>query len=75
MAIPAYQAFLWLQIGVWTPLPISSALQFIGWRVPTTDWVGLQKILTWVFDLPLAVIPALLAFGSFSAWKESLGGL
>jgi hypothetical protein len=73
LAFPAYQAVLWLQSGIWTPLPIASAVHYVGWSVPTTDWVGVQKILTWLFDFPIFVIPAFLAFGCFSAWKESGG--
>jgi hypothetical protein len=60
-AIPAFQAFLWLKAGVWTPLPISSV-----WPAPMTDWVGFQKILSWIFDLPLFVFPAAVAFACFS---------
>lgn len=71
LAFPAYQALLWLQSGVWVPLPLSTAMQWIGWRVPTTDWVGAQKILAWFFDLPVLVFPALAALGSFSAWRDS----
>lgn len=69
---PAYQAVLWLQSGHWIPLPISDGMQLVGWRVPSTDWVGLQKIITWFFDLPLWGIPAFMAFGCFSAWRETL---
>jgi hypothetical protein len=71
LAFPAYQAFVWLQEGVWHPLPISSAMHLIGWRVPQTDWIGVQKVINWVCDLPVLVIPAFMAFGAFSAWKES----
>jgi hypothetical protein len=72
LAFPAYQALVWLQEGVWHPLPISWALHFMSWRVPQTDWVGLQKIIYWVLDLPILVVPAFMAFGCFAAWKDSL---
>ena len=71
LCFPAYQAFLWLQSGHWTPLPISYGFHFVGWHVPTTDWAGAQKIIDWLFDLPLWSIPAFMAFGCFSAWKET----
>ncbi|MGY2987754.1 hypothetical protein [Bradyrhizobium sp. USDA 4508] len=70
LSLPAYQSFLWLQTGAWTPLPISQGMQFLGWRLPSTDWIGLQKILAWLLDLPLWTIPAFLAFGAFGAWKD-----
>ncbi|MBR1204475.1 MULTISPECIES: hypothetical protein [unclassified Bradyrhizobium] len=69
--VPAYQAVLWLQTGHWTPLPISYGIQFLGWHVPSTTWVGAQKIIDWLFDLPLWSIPGFMAFGCFSAWKET----
>lgn len=70
--IPARQALIWLQSGHWWPLPISYAIKFLGWHVPVTEWVGAQKIINWLFDLPLWSIPAFLAFGCFSAWKETI---
>ena len=70
-AIPACQALVWLKTGVWPPLPISSALHYIGWAVPATEWVGLQKLIDWIFYLPVFLIPAFLAFGALSTWKDS----
>jgi hypothetical protein len=35
------------------------------------EWVGVQKF-TWLFDLPMWSVPAFLAFGAFSAWKETI---
>ncbi|MGJ4954949.1 hypothetical protein ACQR1H_04860 [Bradyrhizobium sp. HKCCYLRH2015] len=71
LCVPAYQALLWLQSGYWTALPISYGVHFLGWRVPLTSWAGAQKIIDWLFDLPLWSIPAFMAFGCFSAWKET----
>ena len=70
-AIPIYQAILWLQLGIWHPMPISLALVYFGLQPPTTEWIGLQKILNWFFDLPVLVVPAFLAFGCISAWRDS----
>lgn len=72
LCFPTYQAVLWLQAGHWTPLPISYGIQFLGWHVPVTDWAGPQKIINWLFELPLWSIPAFMAFGCFSAWKETI---
>jgi hypothetical protein len=71
LLFPTYQSFMWLQSGAWVPLPIAPGIQLLGWKVPSTDWVGLQKIISWLFDLPLWTIPAFLAFGAFSEWKET----
>jgi hypothetical protein len=74
LCIPAYQALLWLQSGYWTPVSIIAGCRYmswLGWHVPKTDWVGLQKVIDWLLDLPLWSIPAFLAFGCFSAWKET----
>jgi hypothetical protein len=71
LCFPAYQALLWLQSGHWSPFSISNAIQIIGWRVPSTDWAGVQKIINWTFDSPVWSIPAFMAFGAFSAWKET----
>ena len=49
----------------------ASGIQFLGWKIPSTDWVGLQKFISWLFDLPFWTIPAFLAFGAFSEWKET----
>jgi hypothetical protein len=70
LSLPAYQAFMWLQTGVWKPLPISRLVQEVGWKVPSTDWVGLQKIITWSFDLPLMLIPAFVALMFFLDARE-----
>jgi hypothetical protein len=67
LAFPGYQALLWLKSGVWTPLPIS-----LIWHPRPVDWVGAQRIIAWIFDLPMWSIPAFLAFGSFSAWRETV---
>ncbi|WP_024521115.1 hypothetical protein [Bradyrhizobium sp. Tv2a-2] len=72
LCFPAYQALIWLQSGNWWPLPISHGIEFLGWHVPVTQWVGAQKIIDWLFDLPLWSIPAFMAFGCFSAWKETV---
>lgn len=72
LCIPANQSLLWLQMGYWTPLPIANGIQFLRWHVPSTDWTGPQKIIAWLFNLPLWSMPAFMAFGCFSAWKETV---
>jgi hypothetical protein len=70
LAFPAYQALLWLKDGVWHPLPISWATR----HVPQTDWVGLQKIIDWTLDLPVSVLPMLVALLCFVvAYSKAVG--
>lgn len=65
--IPAFQGVLWLKTGNWSPFSIGNV---IG-HFPPTDWVGIDRILAWLAEAPIWVIPAFLAFGCFSAWKDS----
>lgn len=66
-----YQGLGWLQYGYWTPMPISSAVAYLGWRYPHVEWVGVQRIIDWLMDLPLWVVPGFLAFGAHSEWERS----
>jgi hypothetical protein len=56
VAIVGLQTYHWLETGEWYPVPLSLGLDFVGLRVPTTDWIGLQIIVDWVLDLPLALV-------------------
>jgi hypothetical protein len=67
IAVPAFQGVMWLKTGIWSPLSIGNT---IG-HFPPTDWVGIDKILAWLVEAPIWSIPAFLAFGSFSAWRET----
>lgn len=51
-----YQLYLWLKLGEWVPLPISTVFTWVGidYSLLTSDqWLGLQKIIVWVLDLPM----------------------
>lgn len=67
IAVPAYQTYVWLKAGIWHPKPMS----ILFGQLASTGWVGVDKILAWLIDLPLWTIPAFMAFGAFSAWKET----
>jgi hypothetical protein len=54
-AILAWQGYSWLRTGVWTALPISKTFTYFEWSLPSTNWVGLQKIIDWVFDIPTSM--------------------
>ncbi len=62
----AYQAFLWLREGQWTPIPVSSILEIINIDYYSTvdiSWTGTQKIVVWLLDLPLSL--GIFVFSSF----------
>lgn len=63
LSIPAIQALAWLKTGEWYALPLSKALAYYGWPPPQFDWVGVQKIATYVLDLPSALWVFLSAIG------------
>lgn len=54
----AYQAYLWLKEGQWTPIPISSILEKFNidyYSIINMSWAGAQKIVVWLLDLPLTL--------------------
>lgn len=60
-----YQAFHWLKEGQWTPIPISSVLGKLNidyYSLINIPWVGAQKIIVWLIDLPLSL--GIIIFGS-----------
>jgi hypothetical protein len=61
-AILAWQGYSWLRTGIWTALPISKAFQYFEWPIPSTSWLGLQKIIDWIFEIPTSVAVFILSF-------------
>jgi hypothetical protein len=64
-----YQCFLWLKEGRWTPLPASVILvrvlptRFLEWLTDeSTSWLGVKKIVLFVFDWPLSWFLVVLGF-------------
>ena len=55
LVILGWQSLNWLRFGVWEPWPVWRAIQHFGWRFPETEWAGVQRILWWLLDLPLAL--------------------
>jgi hypothetical protein len=60
LAVPAYQAIVWLQSGHWPPLTLATIIAFSGqtefgrWLVKPDSWYGLHKIVKLlIFDVPL----------------------
>jgi hypothetical protein len=71
--IVGWQAIEWLRTAMWVPLPLSSALAPGGFGPPNLSWAGMQKVALWILDLPVALVPAVLALGCLSHWRESRG--
>ncbi|HEX4027949.1 MAG TPA: hypothetical protein VHX18_10035 [Rhizomicrobium sp.] len=49
--IASYQGLIWLLAGIVPPLNLHS---IIGEFPPPTSWIGINKIIEWVCDQPLA---------------------
>ena len=52
-----YQFYHWLKTGEWLTIPLYKALQYLGIsfdRLLDLEWQGMQKILFWVLELPIA---------------------
>jgi len=60
LSVLGYQVYFWLQRGYWQPLPVSLFLlrvlptNFLAWLVDETTWVGLKKMVFYVFHCPLS---------------------
>src|SRR5882724_9925922 len=54
--ILVWQAFQWLKTGVWIALPLSTLMDYFEIHVSAGKWVGMQKIVDWVLDVPLSCV-------------------
>jgi hypothetical protein len=61
-AILAWQGYSWLRTGIWTALPISKTFAYFELPVPSTNWLGLQRIIDWIFDIPSSLAVFVLSF-------------
>jgi hypothetical protein len=61
-AILAWQGYSWLRTGIWTALPISKTFTYFEWPIPSTSWLGLQKIIESIFDIPTSAAVFILSF-------------
>lgn len=59
--ILAWQSLHWLKFGVWEPWSVWRAASYLGWRPPEVEWIGVQKVLWWLLELPLSLAIPLLA--------------
>jgi len=59
-AILCWQAFQWLREGHWTPLPVSKLFTYNDIPLPHVSWLGAQKIIDWLLDIPLSFVAFIL---------------
>jgi hypothetical protein len=63
-----YQCVLWLQHGYWIPLAMREAKSIFDGSAPFNDptfiWLGVQKIVAWILDVPLSAGLIVLGFCS-----------
>ena len=66
IGILGYQGYYWFQHGEWLSIPLYKALHFIGadlYGVTTLEWEGVQKILYWLLERPIAAVVAVSSIG------------
>ena len=67
IAVLSYQSYFWMKFGHWKSLDSKLILNrvlpvnFLQWLRDTSSWLGLKKIITPIFNFPLALF--MLLFG------------
>ena len=67
IAVLAYQGYFWMKLGHWKSLDSKLVLNivlptnFLQWLRNPSSWLGLKKVITPVFNFPIALF--LLLFG------------
>jgi hypothetical protein len=64
-AVFLYQLYLWLKLGQWISMPLSTVFQWLGFDYSSvTDfaWIGVQKLVVWSLDLPLSAMSIVAGF-------------
>jgi len=76
LLIPLCQAYVWLRYGGWPELPLELTWQWLGWPFPSAEWVGVEKMLLWLFRQPTTgvvfVIGIIVGFGGAWVGKASV---
>jgi hypothetical protein len=60
LAILFGQILFWLRYGEWFPLTPLDALIWLNLPVPHSSWGGIEKMIVWVLEWPLALFVFLL---------------
>ena len=55
-SVLSYQIYTWLKFGFWQTLTVSDGLNYLTIHIPTSSWVGVQKIIDWLlYSWPLSL--------------------
>jgi hypothetical protein len=55
IAVLAYQCILWLRDGAWSSFDLRFAWEAVNGPPPAFKWLGVQKIVDGLLDLPLSL--------------------
>jgi uncharacterized protein (DUF2235 family) len=58
-----WQILTWLLTDVWQPMPLDAVLG--GMHNFAKDWLGLQRVFSWVLALPLSIVCIVVGFAGF----------
>ena len=58
----AYESYIWLRFGLRPAFNMYDAFAFAAIPVPTTDWVGVQKVLAWFYAQEIVWTISLIGF-------------
>lgn len=72
VGILAWQAFQWLEFGIWLEVPAHYALDYFQLPYPVVSWVGVQKMIDGFLQWPLSV--AIFVVGMGLAWLFGIFG-
>lgn len=54
LCIIIYEAYVWLKMGVWPDIPLSTTLYYLNLSYPRVEWLGIQKIIDWLLNGPIS---------------------
>ena len=69
----AVQAFNWLRAGFWQPVTAGDALRWADVVPPSVPWLGVERILTWLWSCPLSGVLFFTgaALATVSMWSDN----
>jgi hypothetical protein len=54
VAVFGFQCLWWLRDGYWTQGRLGELWYQLGFPYPALSWAGIERIVLWIFDLPLS---------------------
>ncbi|MGC1357295.1 MAG: hypothetical protein WA851_16185 [Xanthobacteraceae bacterium] len=55
VAIVSWQIIQWLKYGLWPPLPLQAASNYVELPLPVTSWIGANHLIQRILQLPLSL--------------------